>query len=350
MDKFKIALISGDGIGPEIMSCAKNLIIAIADKYNLEFEFIDILAGGCAIDTFGVPIRQEDIETAKTCDAVLLGSVGGKKWDNLNIRPEMALLALRKELNLYANLRPAYLFEQLICACPLKEDIAKSGIDIMIVRELTGGIYYGKNSKTSLAAYDTEEYSALEIERIAKTAFELAKTRRKKVTSVDKANVLSTSKLWREVVENAARTYPEVELVNMLVDNAAMQLVKDPSQFDVIVTSNMFGDILSDEAAVITGSIGMLPSASLGETKLGMYEPAHGSAPDIAGKNIANPLAMLLCVALMFKFSLSLPNIAQIITNAVNDTLSAGLRTFDIANGGKAISTIETAREVIKRI
>lgn len=342
--KYKIAVIPGDGIGPEVIEQAVDIIKSIGNKYGHEFELHYALMGGCAIDKLGNPLPAETLELCKSCNAVLLGAVGGPKWDNLpgNQRPEAGLLGIRSGLGLYANLRPAVIYSALKGASPLREDIVSAGIDIMVVRELTGGIYFGEKGRIEggaggQAAYDTEKYSTGEIERIARVAFEAAMKRRKKVTSVDKANVLESSRLWREVVINIAKEYPQVELDHMYVDNAAMQLIRRPEQFDVIVTSNMFGDILSDEASMITGSIGMLPSASLGVGTLGLYEPIHGSAPDIAGQDKANPIATILSVAMLMRYSLGLEDAACDIEKAVEKVLDKGYRTGDIASKGSII-------------
>ena len=355
--KYKIALVPGDGIGPEITGAAVEALKAVADRFGCDFEFNTYLAGGCALDEYGVPLPQETIDGCLASDSVLLGAVGGPKWDHVpnHMRPEKALLGLRKELGLYTNLRPASIQPALAEACVLRPDIAAKGFDLMIVRELTGGIYFGdrgyREGKYGEEAYDTECYSRFEIERIARVAFETAKKRGNKVTSIDKANVLETSRLWRRTVHEIAEEYEGVECVDMLVDNAAMQLVKNPAQFDVIVTSNMFGDILSDEASQITGSIGMLPSASRNETSRGLYEPIHGSAPDIAGKGIANPIATILSAAMMLRHSFSLAAEADAIENAVDSALNAGLRTADIAEKGASwLSTTEMTDEIIKRL
>lgn len=335
----KIATVKGDGIGPEVVDEAIKVLNAVAAKYGHSFDFEEVLAGGCAIDDGGKCLPDETVAVCKAADAVLLGAVGGPKWDsqpNEN-RPEKALLGLRKALGLYANLRPAIVFGELADASPLKPSIIGTGLDIMIVRELTGGIYFGEHrhevTPDSEAAYDVERYTEHEIRRIARAAFKLAMKRNKKVTSVDKANVLETSRLWRRITAEVAAAYPEVELDNMYVDNAAMQLVRDPKRFDVILTSNMFGDILSDEASQITGSIGMLPSASLADGSFGMYEPVHGSAPDIAGTGKANPIAAILSAAMMLRYSFALSDEASAIESAVNKFLAAGYRTADIAAG-----------------
>ena len=333
--EFNIALVPGDGIGPEIVGGAVKVMKAAADKFGHKFNFTTYLAGGCAIDKYGEPLPQVTIDGCLASDSVLLGAVGGPKWDHLSgsMRPEKALLGLRKVLGLYTNLRPAALQPALAEACVLRPDIAEKGFDLMIVRELTGGIYFGERGRNEAgdAAYDTEAYSVMEIERVARAAFEIARKRRKHLTSVDKANVLETSRLWRETVHRLGQTeYPDVTLDDMYVDNAAMQIIRAPSFFDVIVTSNMFGDILSDEASQVTGSIGLLASASLGETTRGMYEPIHGSAPDIAGKDLANPIATILSAAMMLRYSFDLAEEADIIEKAVSDVLSAGWRTADI--------------------
>ncbi len=351
--EFKIALIRGDGIGPEVVGEAVKVMEKIGSKYGHAFRFTEVLAGGCAIDATGGPLPQETIDVCKASDSVLLGAVGGWKWDVLpgSQRPERALLGLRGELGLYANIRPAILHPALKDACPLRADIVEGGLDICVVRELTGGMYFGERGRRENArglgeeAYDTEAYSVTEVERIARSAFDIAMKRGKKLCSVDKANVLESSRLWREVVLMVAKEYPEVELSHMYVDNAAMQLVRNPKQFDVIVTSNIFGDILSDEASMITGSIGMLPSASLGSTKCGMYEPIHGSAPDIAGQDKANPIATILSVAMMFRYSFGLEAEAAAIESAVTKVLEAGYRTGDILSAGmKPVGTVEMGK------
>ena len=333
--KYNIALVPGDGIGPEIIQAAAEVLEFIGQKYGHEFNFTTYDAGGCAIDRFGEPLPQETIDGCLASDSVMLGAVGGPKWDHLggDKRPEKALLGLRKVLGLYTNFRPAKIQPALTDACVLRADIAAKGFDIMIVRELTGGIYFGERGRNEAgdAAYDTEYYTVAEIERVARRAFEAARKRNNHVTSIDKANVLETSRLWRETVHRLGETeYPDVRLDDMLVDNAAMQLIRDPSFFDVVVTSNMFGDILSDEASQVTGSIGLLASASLGETSRGMYEPIHGSAPDIAGKDLANPIATVLSAAMMLRFSFDLAEEADLIEKAVSDVLSDGWRTADI--------------------
>lgn len=343
--EMKIGVIKGDGIGPEIVDEAMKVLDRVAEIYGHALSYTQLLMGGASIDVNGVPLTDETLELAKGCDAVLMGSIGGdaktSPWYQLEPakRPEAGLLSLRKGLNLFANLRPAVLYDELKGACPLKEEIADKGFDMMIMRELTGGLYFGNRSTKSvdgvLVAKDELTYSETEIRRIAKRAFDIAMKRRKKVTSVDKANVLDSSRLWRKVVEETAKDYPEVVLEHMLVDNCAMQLVKDPSQFDVILTENMFGDILSDEASMVTGSIGMLASASLNETKFGLYEPSGGSAPDIAGKGIANPIATILSAAMMLRYSFDLDREAQAVEKAVVRVLKEGYRTIDIMSEGK---------------
>ncbi len=342
--ELKITCIPGDGIGPEIVTEAKKVLNKVAEKYGHTMNYTDILMGGASIDVHGVPLTDEAIETAKAADAVLMGSIGGdtntSPWYKLppNLRPEAGLLKIRKALNLFANLRPAYLYPELAAACPLKEEISAAGFDMMIMRELTGGLYFGERKTVEengvRKAIDTLTYDENEIRRIAIRGFDIAMKRKKKVTSVDKANVLDSSRLWRAVVNEVAKDYPEVALEHMLVDNCAMQLVKDPAQFDVILTENMFGDILSDEASMVTGSIGMLSSASLNDTKFGLYEPSHGSAPDIAGKNIANPIATILSAAMMLRYSFDLDKEADAIETAVKKVLEDGYRTGDIYSEG----------------
>lgn len=348
----RIALIPGDGIGPEIVREAKKVLDRVCEKYGHTFIYEELLLGGASIDAYGVPLTEETIEKAKAADAVLMGSIGGdaktSPWYQLepSKRPEAGLLGIRKALNLFANLRPAYLYQELKGACPLKEEIIGEGFDMVIVRELTGGLYFGERRTTEengiRTAVDTLTYNEKEIRRIAVKAFEIAKKRRKQVTSVDKANVLDSSRLWRSVVEEVAKDYPDVTLSHMLVDNCAMQLVRDPGQFDVILTENMFGDILSDEASMVTGSIGMLSSASLNETKFGLYEPSHGSAPDIAGQDKANPIATILSAAMMLRYSLDLDKEADAVETAVQKVLTEGYRTGDIMSEGcKAVGTEE---------
>ena len=338
--EYKVGVISGDGIGPEIVTEAKKVLDQIGKTYGHEFHYEEILMGGCSIDATGEPLTDAAIASAKASDAVLMGSIGGNTstspWYQLppEKRPEAGLLKLRKALNLFANLRPAYLYEELKAACPLRDDIIGDGFDMMIMRELTGGLYFGARRTEEvdgvLTATDTLTYNENEIRRIAKRGFDIAMKRRKKVTSVDKANVLDSSRLWRKIVEEVAQDYPEVTYEHMLVDNCAMQLVKDPKQFDVILTENMFGDILSDEASMVTGSIGMLSSASLNDTKFGLYEPSGGSAPDIAGKGIANPIATILSAAMMLRYSFDLDREADAVEQAVKQVLKDGYRTIDI--------------------
>lgn len=345
--KYNIAVIPGDGIGPEIVRQARIVLDAAAAKFGFELAYTELLMGGASIDVNGVPLTEETIAAAKASDAVLMGSIGGdaktSPWYKLEpqLRPEAGLLGLRKALRLFANLRPAFLYEELKTACPLRDEIIGDGFDMVIVRELTGGLYFGARStevRDGLrTATDTLVYNENEIRRIAIKAFEIARRRRKKVCSVDKANVLDSSRLWRSVVEETAKDYPDVELSHMLVDNCAMQLVKNPAQFDVILTENMFGDILSDEASMITGSIGMLSSASLNETKFGLYEPSHGSAPDIAGKDIANPIATVLSAAMLLRYSLDQDAAADAIERAVKQVLAEGYRTVDIASAGDTV-------------
>ncbi len=337
---YKIGVISGDGIGPEIVNEAKKVLDQVGKKYGHNFEYEEILMGGCSIDATGVPLTDQAIAQAKAADAVLMGSIGGNTstspWYQLepSLRPEAGLLKLRKELNLFANLRPAYLYEELKEACPLRDEIIGEGFDMVIMRELTGGLYFGERHTEEvngvMQATDTLTYSEEEIRRIAVKGFDIAKKRRGKVTSVDKANVLDSSRLWRKVVEEVAKDYPEVTLEHMLVDNCAMQLVKNPRQFDVILTENMFGDILSDEASMVTGSIGMLSSASMNDTRSGLYEPSHGSAPDIAGKDIANPIATILSAAMMLRYSFDLDQEADVMEKAVKKVLQDNYRTVDI--------------------
>ena len=349
---LKIGVIKGDGIGPEIVTEAMKVLDKVGEVYGHTCKYEQLLMGGASIDVHGIPLTDETVETAKACDAVLMGSIGGdaktSPWYKLepSKRPEAGLLKIRKALNLFANLRPAVLYDELKGACPLKEEITEGGFDMIIMRELTGGLYFGERKTVEedgvLKAYDSLTYNENEIRRIAKRGFDIAMKRRKKVTSVDKANVLDSSRLWRKVVEEVAEDYPEVTLEHMLVDNCAMQLVRDPKQFDVILTENMFGDILSDEASMVTGSIGMLASASLNDTKFGLYEPSGGSAPDIAGKGIANPIATILSAAMMLRFSFDLDKEADAIEQAVSQVLKDGYRTIDImSEGKKQIGTVE---------
>ena len=356
--KKNIAVIRGDGIGPEIVSGAIRVLGAVEKKYGHEFVYSDVLMGGCAIDETGVPLPQETVDICRKSDSVLLGAVGGKKWDNLpgKLRPEAGLLGIRGALGLFANIRPAKLFDSLKDASPLKLTNSGGMLDLVIVRELIGGAYFGKRETLidelgHKTAYDTMQYSDYEIERIARVAFEMAKKRRFKVHSVDKANVLDSSRLWREVVHNVAEDYPDVELSDILVDNCAMQLVHNPSQFDVIVTENLFGDILSDEASMITGSLGMLPSASLGSGSLGLFEPIHGSAPDIAGTDTANPLATILSCSMMLLYAFDMKDEAADIENAVTAVLNDGYRTADIfSDGMKKVGCAEMSRLVAEKI
>ena len=358
---FNVAVIPGDGIGPEIVNEALKVLNAISRKYNHTFHYREILMGGASIDAYGVPLTDEAIQVAQNSDAVLLGSIGGdtntSPWYQLEpaLRPEAGLLKIRKELNLFANLRPAYLYDELKGACPLKEEITEGGFDMMIMRELTGGLYFGaretKEVNGQMVAHDNLIYSENEIRRIAIRGFDIAMKRRKKVTSVDKANVLDTSRLWRKVVNEVAKDYPSVEVEHMLVDNCAMQLVKNPRQFDVILTENMFGDILSDEASMVTGSIGMLSSASLRDDKLGMYEPSHGSAPDIAGKNIANPIATILSAAMMLRYSFDMDQEAEAIERAIEKVLKDGYRTIDIMSDGQTkVSCSQMGDLIVERL
>lgn len=359
--EFHIAVIPGDGIGPEIVREACKVLDKVSAKYHHKFDYEELLMGGISIDTYGDPLTDETLEKAKKSDSVLLGAVGGNvgnsKWYDVapNLRPEAGLLKIRKGLELFANIRPAYLYEDLKEACPLKDEVIGDGFDMVIMRELTGGIYFGERHTEEvngvLKATDVLTYDENEIRRIAVKAFEIAMKRNKRVISVDKANVLDSSRLWRKVVKEVSAEYPEVELKDMLVDNCAMQLVMNPGQFDVILTENMFGDILSDEASMITGSIGMLSSASLGATKLGLYEPSHGSAPDIAGKNIANPIATILSAAMMLRYSFDLDEEADAVEAAVRQVLKDGFRTVDIMSEGmKQVSCSEMGDLIAERI
>ena len=341
---YNVTVIPGDGIGPEIVREARKVLDQVGKVFGHSFDYTEILMGGCSIDAYGVPLTEEALETARKSDAVLLGAVGGdvgnSRWYDVapNLRPEAGLLAIRKGLGLFANIRPAYLYKELAEACPLKKEIIGNGFDMVIMRELTGGLYFGDRYTREvdgvMTAVDTLTYNEKEIRRIAVKAFDIAMKRRKKVTSVDKANVLDSSRLWRKVVEEVAADYPEVELSHMLVDNCAMQLVMNPGQFDVILTENMFGDILSDEASMITGSIGMLSSASMNESKFGLYEPSHGSAPDIAGKDMANPIATILSAAMLLRYSFDMDRKADAVEKAVQAVLTEGYRTGDIMSEG----------------
>ena len=357
MKKYNIAVVAGDGIGPEVVDETVKVLNLVGKKSGFELEYNYLLAGGCAIDKEGTALPEATLEACKKSDAVLLGAVGGPKWDdpNAKVRPEQALLGLRGGLNLYCNLRPAVLYAPLKNASPLKDSLVDKGIDIAIVRELTGGIYFGERGKEVVdgvqTAYDTERYSVKEIERILKIGFETAMKRKKHLTLVDKANILESSRLWRSVIAEMSKDYPDVNIDYLYIDNASMQVVKDPSQFDTIVTSNMFGDILSDEASMVTGSIGMLPSASLGDGTFGMYEPSHGSAPDIAGKGIANPLATILSGAMMLRYSFNLEKEAKAIENAVLSVLEDGYRTGDIMSEGmKLVGTKEMGQLVMDKL
>jgi 3-isopropylmalate dehydrogenase len=353
--QYNIAVIGGDGIGPEITASAVETLQKTGGLLGIGFDFFDVDAGGISLDKYGVPLTDENLKRLLTADSVLLGAVGGPKWDTLpgHLRPERALLAIRKEMGLYANYRPVRLFPELKESCLLRADIAERGIDILIVRELTGGIYFGERGRRNggKSAYDTEEYSEAEIERVGRAGFSAAQKRRKKLCSVDKANVLESSRLWREVMHRISCEYPNVEYSDMLVDNAAMQLIRRPYDFDVIVTSNMFGDILSDEASQLTGSIGLLPSASVGAGKAGLFEPIHGSAPDIAGTGLCNPVATVLSAAMLLEYSLNLPEAARLIENAVSATLKKGLRTRDIAPPNAPYLTCqEITKEILKEL
>lgn len=361
--KKTIALIPGDGIGPDVVSEAVNVLNAVAKKFGHEFSYTNVIAGGNAIDKFGEPLPAEQLKIALDSDAALLGALGGPKWDNVapEIRPEKGLLGLRSGMKVFANLRPAVMWKQLKDACPLKDEITGDGIDVLVVRELTGGIYFGERgtSQDGKTAWDTEKYTWAEIERIVRMGFEFAKNRKKHLTVVDKANILNSSRLWRTVAESVHKEYSDIALDFMYIDNAAMQMVKNPRQFDVIATSNMFGDILTDEAAQVTGSIGMLASASIGDgSGPGLYEPIHGSAPDIAGKDLANPLATILSAAMLLRFDFKLEEEANAIENAVSKVLDEGWRTGDIAGAqrealsaqGKIVGTKKMGELVVERI
>ena len=352
-----IAVIRGDGIGPEIVNEAMGVLDAAAEKFGHTFTYKEAPMGGCAIDEFGVPLPDSSLETCLAADSVLLGAVGGPKWDGQPSanRPERGLLKLRSAMGLYTNVRPARMFSDLSAACPLRADIAAGGIDFVVVRELIGGLYFGEHATTEVngeqKAVDVCSYTEHEVRRVARVAFDMARKRRGRVTSVDKANVLDTSRLWRRTVEEVSREYPDVELLHMYVDNAAMQLVRNPGQFDVIVTENLFGDILSDEASQITGSIGMIPSSSMGEGSRGLYEPIHGSAPDIAGQDKANPIATILAAAMMLRYSFGMAAEADAVENAVDKTLKAGFRCGDIMNeGGKLLGCRAMGAEIRSRI
>lgn len=353
---MNIAIIPGDGIGPEVIKQAIKILNAIEEKYNCKFQFTKVLMGGAAIDATGVPLPEETINICRKSDAVLLGAVGGEKWDALpgNLRPEAGLLGIRKALGVFANLRPAIMFPQLKSASTLKEEVLGDGLNIMVIRELTGGAYFGEKGRIHTEdgekAWDTMAYSTYEIERIAKVAFQISKKRNNKLTLVDKANVLESSRLWRETVTKMASDYPSVELDYMYVDNAAMQLIRNPRQFDTIVTENLFGDVLSDEASMLTGSLGMLPSASLGEVKLGLYEPIHGSAPDIAGQDKANPIATIMSVAMMLRFSFDMEDAADAIEKAVASVLDKGYRTCDIMEKGMNLVGTEKMGDLISEV
>jgi 3-isopropylmalate dehydrogenase len=355
--RYRVAVLPGDGIGPEVTAGAVKVLNTVAEKWNLVFEYIYDDVGGTAIDKFGTPLKQETLELCRSCHAVILGAVGGPKWETTDPqkpRPEQGLLALRKELGLFANLRPVKLFDGLVTASTIKEDVIK-GVDIMVMRELTGDVYFGKRERIvndgRQVAYDTMIYADFEVDRIARLAFEVSRLRGKKVTSVDKANILESSRLWRERVMKVHEDYQDVNLNHLYVDNASMQLILNPRQFDVILTSNMFGDILSDECAMLTGSIGMLPSASLNEKMFGMFEPIHGSAPDIAGEKIANPIASILSAAMMLRFSLNMHEFANRIEEAVAVAISSGFRTKDIyQDGTELLNTNEMTDEIIKNI
>ena len=353
MSEFNIAVIKGDGIGPEIVEGAQTVLDVVSGKYGHKFNYTDVYMGGCAIDKFGEPLPQKTIDICKKSDSVLLGAVGGPKWDNCPQRPEAGLLGIRKALELYANLRPSILKAPLKAASPLKDEKLENGLDVMVVRELTGGIYFGERHKAEDGSWasDEEKYSVEEVKRIGKIAFETAMLRNKRLVSVDKANVLESSRLWRKTITEMSKDYPEVSLSHMYVDNAAMQLAINPSQFDVIVTSNIFGDILSDLSSAIAGSIGMLPSASLGASKCGMYEPIHGSAPDIAGMDIANPIATIISAAMMLEMSFGLSDEAKAINAAVDKVLDMGYRTTDIMSDGmKKVGCREMARLIAENI
>jgi 3-isopropylmalate dehydrogenase len=352
-NEYKIAVLSGDGIGPEVMAAAISVLDVVQQKYGFKLQYTHADAGGIAIDNHGCPLPDSTLKVCEQSDAILFGSVGGPKWENLapNDQPERgALLPLRKHFSLFCNMRPAALVPALAPMCPLRADISEKGFDVLVMRELTGGIYFGEKGREGDSAFDTQRYSKSEITRIAKLGFEAAQKRRHKVTSVDKANVLQTSILWRETVIEVAKDYPDVELEHIYIDNATMQLIKDPSQFDVLLCDNLFGDILADECAMITGSMGLLPSASLNEQGFGMYEPAGGSAPDIAGKGIANPIAQILSAALMLRYSLNQADAANAIDQAITDVIAQGKVTGDIAQGATSYSTEQVAQAIAQAI
>jgi 3-isopropylmalate dehydrogenase len=352
-NEYKIAVLSGDGIGPEVMAAAISVLDVVQQKYGFKLQYTHADAGGIAIDNHGCPLPDSTLKVCEQSDAILFGSVGGPKWENLapNDQPERgALLPLRKHFSLFCNMRPAALVPALAPMCPLRADISEKGFDVLVMRELTGGIYFGEKGREGDSAFDTQRYSKSEITRIAKLGFEAAQKRRHKVTSVDKANVLQTSILWRETVIEVAKDYPDIELEHIYIDNATMQLIKDPSQFDVLLCDNLFGDILSDECAMITGSMGLLPSASLNEQGFGMYEPAGGSAPDIAGKGIANPIAQILSAALMLRYSLNQADAANAIDQAITDVIAQGKVTGDIAQGATSYSTEQVAQAIAQAI
>ncbi len=356
MGDYNIAVIRGDGIGPEVIDSATQIMDEISKKYNHKFSYENVFMGGCAIDKFGEPLPDSELEKCLNSDSVLIGAVGGPKWDNVESskRPEKGLLKLRKGMEVYANLRPAKIIPILENASPLKKEVIEKGVDILVVRELTGGIYFGERGRTEENAYDIEKYSVEEIKRIVKTGFEMAQIRNKKLTSVDKANVLETSRLWRKIVEDMSKDYPDIEVNHMYVDNMAMQIASNPSQFDVVVTSNMFGDILSDLLAAVCGSIGILESASVGKSKVGLYEPIHGSAPDIAGKDLANPIATILSAAMMLEISFGLKEEAKDIRVAIEKVLEQGYRTADLYDNTSKdqikIGTKEITDKIIKEI
>lgn len=349
---MRIALIPGDGIGPEVTAEAVKVLRAIGEQYAITLSFDEVDMGGVAIDRTGVPLPQETIDTCASCDAVFLGAVGGPQWDGLpgHLRPEAGLLGLRKALGVYANLRPAILFPQLTAASTLRAEVLAGGLDLLVVRELTGGIYFGDRGREGQKAWDTECYSTDEIRRVARVAFESARKRGGHLMSIDKANVLESSRLWRETVVSMSAEYPDVELDHMYVDNAAMQLIRNPKQFDVILTNNIFGDILSDEASMLTGSLGMLPSASLGDGGIGLYEPIHGSAPDIAGKDLANPIAAIMSIAMLLRYSAGQEAAAQAVEKAVSTVLDRGYRTADLTDDGKAIGTQEMGDLIVEAL